>query len=124
MNTCKALLLIAALSLPVLSVACSSTGSGTVSKDIYGNITGHWQLVVDDNGYVTYVWVSTKPGAPLEAAPLVDSAGGWTGPVQGSVLMLVGPEAVEFAVSATETGVVLTAPGYLPLLIPLSTTAW
>ena len=44
------------------SLACSSTGSGTIRKDIYGNITGNWRLVVDDNGYVTYIFVEGKPG--------------------------------------------------------------
>ncbi len=123
MNTCKALLLIAAMTLLALSAACSSTGSGTIKKDIYGNVTGQWQMVVDDNGYVTYVWVSTKPGVPLEAGPMVNSDGCWTGPLEGSVLLMVGSEPVEFDILPDGDGVLLMAPGLPSLPLPLAKPA-
>ena len=42
-----------------LSIACSSSSSGTV-KSVNGDVSGEWQLVVDDNGHLTYVWVAFK----------------------------------------------------------------
>ncbi len=45
------------------AVACSSGGSGVVQKDVYGNISGHWQLVVESDGSTSYIWVAfAKPG--------------------------------------------------------------
>lgn len=51
------------------ALACSSSGSGTIRKDASGDVSGYWTFVVDDDGYVTRVWVNFKPSSLLFVAP-------------------------------------------------------
>jgi hypothetical protein len=107
------------------ALACSSSSSLSVKKDIYGNVTGQWQMVVDDNGYVTYIWVSAKPGEMIEiSAPGIITAEGWAASKStDSVILLVSGEPVEFSVLPLTDSVVLTAP-QLPILeVPLAPAA-
>ena len=46
----------------LFALACSSGGSGNIVIDGNGNTSGYWQFVMDDNGYLTRIWVDIKPG--------------------------------------------------------------
>ena len=62
----KSLPLVILIAILAVSLGCSSNGTTTIQKDAYGNISGQWQMVVDDNGYVSWVWVAFSKPCEIE----------------------------------------------------------